>query len=190
MTLHVRVGAASRPLLGEVECGDQFAVHTREGITTAVLADGLGHGAEAARAARLAADLVKESGALPLVKLLGACHDALRGSRGAAVTLLRCSARDHTLSHCGVGNVELVGLTRHRIRPITTPGIVGVRARRLAETTHVLSAGDLLVLHTDGVSSRLSLEPLQALDAQAAAGAVLRAYAKDHDDAACIVVRC
>ncbi|HEU4726576.1 MAG TPA: hypothetical protein VFT22_01755, partial [Kofleriaceae bacterium] len=94
------------------------------------------------------------------------------------------------LEHVSVGNVELVTRARDGVRPTTSPGVVGSRMRKLLETSHRVFAGDLLVLHTDGISSQLTLEGLRAIDPQAIADAILRDHGKPHDDAACIVIRC
>jgi len=190
MSLRVRFAAAARPMPGERECGDQWAGETRGDETTLILADGLGHGPEAAAVARRVVAIALERLALPVAEILATCHAELRGSRGAAVTIVRCFAREGRLSHCGVGNVEVTGITRVPVRPISTPGIVGVRARKFVETTYLLHPGDLLLLYTDGVSSRLSLERFRALEPSAMVDAILAQHAKEHDDAACIVVRC
>lgn len=190
MSLHVRFAAASRPMPSEQECGDQWGVEIDGDDTTIALVDGLGHGPEAAHVAKRAVAFVRAHRTQRLADLLAACHAELRGSRGVAMTIVRCSAREGRLTHCGVGNVELTGITRTPIRPIAIPGIVGVRARKFVETSYALSPGDLLLLHTDGISSRLSLEAVRALEPAAMADAILASHAKGHDDAACIVIRC
>src|SRR5204862_622117 len=68
--------------------------------------DGLGHGSEAARAARLAAQVIREGPAEDLPLLARRCHEVLQGTRGAAVTLVYVSARPGEMTWLGVGNVE------------------------------------------------------------------------------------
>jgi hypothetical protein len=190
--LSPRFAAASRPFPGESECGDQWAIETRGDQTFMALADGVGHGPAAAVAAKRAVQLARGSGARTLAEIILACHTELIGTRGVVMTLLRCCTRTGTLTHCGVGNVELNGLTATPIRPITTSGIVGGRAwrQRLVETSHQLHAGDVLVAHTDGISRTIAFDRLRALGPQAIADAILTHHAKAHDDAACIVIRC
>jgi hypothetical protein len=190
MTLRLRFGAASRPIPGESECGDQWGVETIGDVTTFVLADGIGHGVEAAHAAKRAVAFVRAHGHRPLDELVAACHEDLRGSRGAAMALVRCVASTRSLTFCGVGNVELAALSSARLHAINTPGIVGVRARKFVATASTLQVGDLFVLHTDGISSRIDLDRFRGLEPQPMANAILATHAKGHDDAACIVVRC
>ena len=72
---------------GERMSGDLAVVRPRrDGILVAGI-DGLGHGSDAARAAQRAADVVRESATGDLVGLINRCHDALRGTRGAAISV-------------------------------------------------------------------------------------------------------
>jgi serine/threonine protein phosphatase PrpC len=61
--------------------------------------------------------------------------------------------------------------------------------RKVLATSHKLHNGDLLVLFTDGISSRFVLEHFRALEAQPLADSLLAAHAKAHDDASCVVLR-
>ena len=188
--LDVRVGRASRPRPGEDACGDQVGVWTQALCTTIVVADGLGHGSEAELAARRA---VEVAGTAPhdrrIENILKDCHAGLAGTRGAAVTIVRVDARESTLEHVGVGNVELVGRTYRAVRPVLSPGIVGARLRNLVVSLHRLYAGDLLAIFTDGLYSNFTLDRFRSAEPQAIAEALLAAHAKNHDDASCVVVR-
>lgn len=188
--LTVQVASASRATVGQSECGDQLGVFAHGARTTIVLADGLGHGAEAARAARCAVARVGERAELALSALMRDLHASLAQTRGAAIALVRVDAALGVLEHVAVGNVELTALARDAVRPVTSPGIVGSRMRKVLETSHRVFAGDLVVLHTDGISSQLALEGLRRLAPQAIADAILREHGKPRDDAACIVIRC
>lgn len=185
----MRVGAAWRPKPGEVECGDRVVVLDDEPdrLLVAVI-DGLGHGARAASAADAAARFVTDNRSLSLVELFERCHRSLGATRGVAMTVVRVDRTLSVLTHAAVGNVELVSMSQQRFRPIPEPGVVGGRLRRVREAKASYGAGDLFVLLSDGVSSRLDLEPYRALHPQDAADAIIRQHAKDHDDASCAVL--
>ena len=189
MTLRLSIGHASRPVASERVCGDQLAVVTDGARATIVVADGLGHGPAAEAAALLAIEHVRKAGTATVSDLLRGCHEALRGTRGAAVTILSIDPARGELIHAGIGNVELATLSREPIRPIALPGIVGARMRKVVESAHRVHAGDLIVVFTDGISSRLSLERYRTGEPQPIADDLLARHAKAHDDAACVVVR-
>ncbi len=52
-----------------------------------------------------------------------------------------------------------------------------------------LAAGDLLVLMTDGISTRFDLADLAHLEPQPLADALVLRHHKEHDDASCLVAR-
>ncbi|HEU5010218.1 MAG TPA: hypothetical protein VFT33_05935, partial [Gaiellaceae bacterium] len=76
-----------------------------EGVLLAGI-DGLGHGDEAARAARKAAKVVRENPSPDLAVLVQRCHNALKGTRGAAISLALVSCAEGVVTWLGVGNVE------------------------------------------------------------------------------------
>ncbi len=148
--------AASRTCSGEEECGDALIVRSFPGGSLVGLVDGLGHGREAAAAARAAVDVCAQHPADTVPSLLERCHAALSRTRGAAMTLL--SLRDGLLTWAGVGNVEAALL---RARPGTggtglehlllVHGIVGQSLPRLQPRSVRLDSGDLLAAASDGV---------------------------------------
>lgn len=157
---------ASRPKAGENVCGDQWVVAEREDGTLFAAIDGLGHGDEAAGAARLAAEVLSQRAPEPLDGLLLLCHQALANSRGAAITMAVADPDGHCLRWLGVGNVTgfLVRhetpatLGRGRLAALVLGGIVGFQFPVLQMPEPVdTSPGDVLVLATDGV--RLDLTP-------------------------------
>src|SRR5205823_4595645 len=102
----VEWAVAQRALPGESVSGDRHVVLPhRRGVTLAVI-DGLGHGTEAAKAAELAAATLRRMPENNLLAHLNCCHLALTNSRGVVMTLAEFNLRDHTLTLCGVGNVE------------------------------------------------------------------------------------
>jgi phosphoserine phosphatase RsbX len=180
--------AAGRPIDGEDECGDALFVDAFEGGVLVGLVDGLGHGPEAAAAARAAIEVLAQAPADSVEMLLGRCHLALGRTRGAAVSLL--SFCGETLSWAGVGNVEAVllpggaddaGVDEPRALQhlLLVGGIVGQMLPRLLGRSVQLRVGDLLVAASDGVrpgfGSRIDrnaspLESVERLLAQSGVG--------------------
>lgn len=129
------------------------------GALVAVI-DGLGHGLEAARAARLARETVAEAASTDLIALAHRCHRALAHTRGAAIALAYLSTSASTLTWLGVGNVEGRLITGKRGSPVSANaslrlrrGVVGRRLPAVGAATLDIRRGDLLILATDGISS-------------------------------------
>src|SRR6266516_4269653 len=108
-------GVATRALAGETESGDLHLVK-RVGRGTLVAAvDGLGHGAEAAAAARAAVAALDRYAEESLPPLVRRCHEALAGSRGVVMSLAYLGGVQPSLTWLGVGNVE--GVVLYAARP-------------------------------------------------------------------------
>jgi serine phosphatase RsbU (regulator of sigma subunit) len=189
----VEWAVASRPMPGETESGDLHLVAPFEDGVLAAAIDGLGHGPEAAKAAGRAADVLSQTPGQSIRNLVEKCHQGLRSSRGAVMTIARFDARNERLTWTAVGNVEAAlyraaaGASREMIVP--RAGVVGYQLPRLREATLPLARDDTLVLATDGVSHDLFLSPLPQLSAPDCAASLLNRYAKDSDDALILVVR-
>jgi hypothetical protein len=185
----VDIGAAQRPAIGETRCGDVYAVVRRGQQVLIALADGLGHGAEAERAARTFCGHVEEVAAGPLEAILASADRAVAGTRGVAAALLRLDPPGH-FEFAGVGNVALRVHGRRPVHPISAAGTLGRRGNhRLRCERFAISDGDLLVMHTDGVSGRFELDGLGGEPPGRIAHALLDAHGRAHDDATCLVVR-
>ncbi len=186
-------GVASRPIRGEVESGDTHVVALFEGGALVAAIDGLGHGPDAALAARRAADVLEQDPALPIRHLVERCHAALRSSRGVVMTVAVFDLRSEHLTWTAVGNVEAVlckaAASAARETIVPRNGVVGYQLPALREVTLPIVAGDVLILATDGVSSRFVLEAPAEIPAQPYARHLLDTYGKDVDDALVLVVR-
>lgn len=99
-------GAATSTLRGQAESGDRCVVARFETGTLVAAIDGLGHGNEAASAARLAASILEQDPHESLITLVQRCHERLRLTRGVVMSLASFNALDETMSWLGVGNVE------------------------------------------------------------------------------------
>lgn len=162
-----RWAAAVAPLQAGEPCGDAAgawhwpAAPAGAGARPAggllAIVDGLGHGPEAARAARVAIQVLEEAPHRPLAELLAAVDTRLVGLRGAAVGLLRVEGT--RAWHAGVGNTRcLRWRAGHLLRLPSQPGVVGGGLpRALLPAALTLAPGDGLLMFTDGLDEMLQL---------------------------------
>jgi hypothetical protein len=186
---------ATRCRRGEVVSGDVAVVRVLpEGALVAGI-DGLGHGSEAARAARSAAAVLRESPGPDLVRLVRRCHRALRGTRGAAISLAFVSALESRLTWLGVGNVEgrvLSGdpaTTRPKGSLALARGVPGHELPAVRAATIAMAPGDVLALATDGVDASFADSLELSGSSQTISERILAEHWKPPDDALVIVVR-
>ena len=185
---------ASRPLPGEERSGDDhFVAETATGWLLAV-ADGLGHGPEAAAASTAFVEVLKQNIEESPVALIRLCHAALRNTRGSAATVVRIDRSCSLLSWAGVGNVE--GVIRHTHPAAASTeyitmrgGIVGYRIPGLQPSFLQLLDGDILVLATDGIDGNFVQAISSSHPPDMLAGHILHHYAKPTDDALVLVAR-
>jgi phosphoserine phosphatase RsbX len=177
----------------QVDSGDLHVVAPFTGGVLLALIDGLGHGTEAAIAARAAAAVLEARPADPLENLLRECHAGLRKTRGAAMTLASLTASDGALSWTGIGNVDAVLVRATQGAPhmgvTMRGGVVGYQMPSVRIETLHLTPGDTLVFATDGVSSHFSEAVSTVLSPSMIAEAIRARYFKGTDDAHTLVVR-
>ena len=130
------LGAVCLPVRGEQECGDAWGMKQGRDTTLLMLADGLGHGPDAATAAnRAVAIFLKQEGRSP-GELLELIHTALRGSRGAAVAVAEVTPGRRSVRFAGVGNISGLILAGETSRSMLSHnGTAGVLVRKIQEFT-------------------------------------------------------
>ncbi|WNM32340.1 ATP-binding protein/SpoIIE family protein phosphatase [Streptomyces sp. Li-HN-5-11] len=152
----VRAGGINVPYAGAEYSGDAWDwVRSGERLTL-MMADGLGHGREAAHASSAAVRALHRFAHLTPAELLRQFDAALRGTRGAAVAVAQLDLRTGRLCFAGIGNIGArlrEGDTWRHL--LSRPGIVGVHRPTTLPETHTDWGPDrLLVLHSDGLPSR------------------------------------
>jgi anti-sigma regulatory factor (Ser/Thr protein kinase) len=188
------VAGLSIPLAGEARCGDAWAVWSAGQLTSLFMADGLGHGTDAARASAAAVSTFLGRAERSADDVISAVHDALKSTRGAAVAIAEMDRRRGVLQFCGLGNISAVivrpdGSEQHLV---SLAGIAGHVARRLHVYTYSWAAGDLLVMHSDGIGTHWSLSRYPGLGSRhpaAIAGVLARDHRRGTDDATVVVAR-
>jgi anti-sigma regulatory factor (Ser/Thr protein kinase) len=185
-------GAVSVPMLGQEVCGDSWGISGGPDGTTLLVADGLGHGPEAAEAAVEAVRLFHRFGGHRAPVLLDYIHGGLRATRGAAVSVARFQPGSGKLTYAGIGNVAGVLSTNGELRRmVSMPGTAGHNARKIQAFEYPF-AGGLVILHSDGIASSWTLDRYHNLAARhpALIAAVLyRDLTRHRDDATVLVAK-
>jgi len=187
MALHI--------LAGEKESGDHCWVKVCASQALVAVVDGVGHGKEAALAARQAIDTLKHVEGESPIALFQRCHERLRSTRGVVMSLASFDGSDNTMTWLGVGNVEGVLLHRQfHVHPgmetlLPRPGVLGDHLPRLSASVLQVAAGDLLIFATDGIrpgfadNANLNDPPQQIADR------IMAQYGRGTDDALVVVAR-
>lgn len=189
----IEFGIVERPCRGETVSGDAFFVRERDGKTLLGVVDGLGHSQGAALVARKAIHYLEVQHREGLMEIIQGCHQALKRTRGVAMALALVDHAVSTLTYAGVGNTcirVVAGATS--ISLVSTSGIVGGNLPRLREERTAIRPGDLVIMHSDGVSARFSLADYPGLvrkEPQQIAAAIVQDFARRHDDAVLLVAR-
>ncbi len=188
-------GMATRPLIGQTTSGDLHLVKpVPKGVLLAVV-DGIGHGKEAAEAARTAKAVLESHAEESLHILVGRCHAALRRSRGVVMTVAFLNPLAGTLSWLGVGNVEaLLVRADATAKPATErsmlrSGLVGYQMSELRVSVLSIAPGDLLVFVTDGIGPGFARGWEPSAPPQDIADHILERHFRGNDDALVLVVR-
>lgn len=185
----LKVGAVCTPLVGESVCGDGWSVRQTEDRAMLLLVDGLGHGPNAAEAADAATTVFGAAGDRSPSEIVVMMHEALRATRGAAVAVadVRRTSEGVSVVFCGVGNTvaTMIGPDKSKALP-SMNGTAGLTVRNTRDFATPWAAGDMLVMHTDGITSRWRLDDYPRIrrhDPAIAAAVLHRDFSRGRDDA-------
>jgi len=187
------VGAISVPLRGEPVCGDGWAIRRNGSGAWFMVVDGLGHGPSAADAAREAERVFSKSGSESPASILNDVHDALKKTRGAAAAIAYVNPEKRTLCFAGLGNVSATLATSQSSRGIASHnGTLGHQMHRMQEFSLPWDQDSVLVMHSDGLSSRWDLSESRGIWSRhpsLIASVLYRDFAKERDDVTVLVAR-
>jgi phosphoserine phosphatase RsbX len=191
----IEYAVSAVPAPGEIESGDlHVVVPNQRGALVAVI-DGSGHGAEAASAARLAVATLEAHPNEGVIPLLRRCHERLRGTRGAVMSLMSLDGIENTITWLGVGNIEGVLLrSGSSVNPraetiFLRPGVVGYRLPPLQAVITPVTPGDLLILTTDGIHANFVRQFASEDQPARIAEYISSNCSKGHDDGLVLVAR-
>ncbi|WP_406697601.1 ATP-binding SpoIIE family protein phosphatase [Singulisphaera sp. Ch08] len=191
----VEWGAVNVPFPGELVSGDAWGIAADSGQTLIVVADGLGHGPLAAEASHAAVRVFHAKAALGPAGIIGAAHEALRSTRGAAMAVARLDPARREIVYCGVGNIAGAIVVPGHGRGssmVSHNGTVGHTVRKIKEFVYPWEEGSLVIMHSDGLASHWRLDRRAGLALKhpsLIAGVLYRDSARGRDDVTVLVVR-
>jgi anti-sigma regulatory factor (Ser/Thr protein kinase) len=149
----------TRPIDGEEVCGDAYGIRRGKDRLSLMLCDGSGHGPLAASASQAAVRVFCEPSPGAPEDMVARIHTALRGSRGGAVAVADLDLLAGKVRFAGVGNVAAAVLTDGRKQGmISVPGVAGYQARTIRAYEYELPEGAAVVLHSDGLTERWTMQ--------------------------------
>jgi len=185
------------PKSGEELCGDTGSIVVRrDGLVVALLADGLGHGPQAAAASREAVRLFERDAAVPTVVptptlLLPTLHAGLKSTRGAALAVACIDPAARQVMYGGIGNIAGFVIDSAGVRRMVSHnGIAGHAAGRVQAFQYKLYHRPVLVMYSDGLATSWSPEAhadLFTKDPTLIAAVLYKNHARGRDDASVIV---
>ena len=172
--------------------GDTGFVSVDEKQLFVGIVDGAGHGPEAHRIAQASRDFLEKNKDVELPDLMNGLHDNLRGTRGAVAIIGKLDHETSQFHYVGIGNIVLRKFGNTSERAVTQDGVIGYQIRTPKEKFMQISGGDVLVMHTDGLTGYFDVSDYPEIlrdNAKMIANNLIEKFGKNNDDATCVVIR-
>jgi anti-sigma regulatory factor (Ser/Thr protein kinase) len=192
-TMSLEAGTVCLPHPRESACGDAWAMKSVGNQVLLIVADGLGHGPDAAAAAEEAIRIFRESRATAPADLLGEIHAALRSTRGAAVAVAALDRSRGEIRYAGVGNIAASIVSGDESRSMVSHnGTLGHEVRKIQEFQYLWRPEALVIMQSDGLQTHWKLDRypgVTARDPAVIAGLLYRDFSRRRDDVTVLAVR-
>lgn len=187
--LELVAGAVCTPYPGEELAGDAWAVKGNR----VMLCDGLGHGLAAHMVSTRARDLfLAHDLRMPLADFMGQAHRALSNTRGGAMAVAEVLPQTGQLNFCGIGNIAGLLVADRARGLVSSNGTIGYKAGRIQSYTYPWDDTSLLIMSSDGITSRCTPDAYPGLvhrHPAVIAAALHRDYKRLNDDATLLVFK-
>lgn len=187
-------GVFSRPKLNELANGDTFVIKNIHEATLIGVIDGVGHGVLANQAANVARQYVERHAESPLLDIFRGVERACSSTRGVVMALVVLNWKKSTFQYASVGNIEIkiFSQAHDKSRFIVRRGIVGKHAPPPVVTENEWHSGDMLALHSDGISTHWHWDDFMSYlnhPVQMITEEIFNAMQKNYDDATIVIVK-
>jgi hypothetical protein len=175
----------------ETVCGDAWEIIETAGVLRAMVVDGLGHGPLAGQAAREGVAVFRSQATTGVASTLKLIDEALTKTRGAAGAIVELSPAKGLVTAAGVGNISMRLLNNGESKSFGCDnGTLGTGVPRIREFKQPWVHGSVLVMHSDGVKTRWTLNDYPGLARRhpgLVAGLLYRDFRRERDDVTVIV---
>ncbi|OUL26750.1 ATP-binding SpoIIE family protein phosphatase [Nostoc sp. 106C] len=197
-TLHapektLEIGVICLPKRGEDVSGDAWACQVEHHRSLLLVADGLGHGTEAASAASQAVRIFQDHHHRSPGAILEAAHAALRSTRGAVLAIAEIDFEQESVRFAGIGNIaaSIFSFPKHH-NLLSHNGTVGHEIRKIQEFSYPWYPNGLLIMHSDGLGAKWQLDRYPGLSQKHSsliAGVLYRDFNRERDDVTVLVAK-
>ncbi|HVU56645.1 MAG TPA: ATP-binding protein [Puia sp.] len=191
----VQINALVVPKPGETLSGDGwYYMAGKNGVIHLLVADGLGHGAEAHRAVKEAVSAFRTTDSESPAEILRHLHQSIKRTRGIVATVVIIDPKEKTWRLCGIGNIgtRLIGYQQSKSY-LPYNGIIGSNIPNTLNDQE-LSQHDYqqIVLCSDGIRSRwehAKHPTIGKYDLSIQAAAIYKDFGRKTDDMSVIIGR-
>lgn len=187
------IGVVSLPATGESVCGDAYVAVPGQRRSVYMVVDGLGHGIGAQEASQEAVTVTNHYVDLSPAEILSLAHDALKKTRGAAMSIAVVDYHRLEITYGGIGNISASITTGSTTRSLVSQnGTVGAVLPRLQEYVYPYELNSTLLMFSDGLTSKCSIGQypgLQNRHPQLIAGLLYRDFSRRRDDVTVLLAR-
>ena len=199
LTLHIKppiaeIRSVVIPKPGETKCGDSFFHIENKNHIKLFLADGLGHGEEAARAVHEAGIAFTNCQELDPAEILRYVNLSVRKTRGLVGMAAIFDIAKKTWQICGVGNIttKINGPTISK-NYMSYNGIIGLNLPRTMNSQQILhQKGQYIIMCSDGLRSRwdiLKYTGILRYDLTMLASSLIKDFTRTTDDASVAICK-
>lgn len=188
------IGTATRPCQGFTYNGDHYFIKEIGSLYMVSVIDGIGHGKPAAEASDIAVDCLEARWNADVEWFYRTCDQILEGTRGVVIGVAMIDMERDLIEYTGIGNIETQIYVDNSVETlISSYGIVGDRRLPHIKIRRAqFPPGAMLIMYSDGISSKFSIREYYGLKDQTAqfiADVLMRDWGRTTDDATVVVVK-
>jgi serine/threonine protein phosphatase PrpC len=191
--MHQNIASKNRAKIGEQVSGDKVIVREIDDQLLLAVIDGVGHGSEADLVSQLMADYLNNLNQIDEpARIIEQLDQISKPCIGAAVGIVRIKRQQQQVDFAGVGNIAGYLMGHHHSSFASRDGSVGCHSRTALSQSKTLAPGDLIIMHSDGIKSRLIHqfdEDYLKQSVDQILSYIFNNFEKEYDDASCVVYR-
>jgi serine phosphatase RsbU (regulator of sigma subunit) len=184
-------GSYSRPFFGERANGDGVFAHQSDSRALFAIIDGLGHGEPAAAMTRRIITALRPLAEKDPQRIIERLNEQCGGDLGAVIGVLEIDTSSGESVFAGVGDTTTYIFSTSEKKLVSGAGILGHQYRPGPAQRIRVRPGDLVMMHSDGVS-RVRFEEVRKfarLSPPVVAKKTVVHFGTDYADATCLVIK-